>query len=240
MSCTSRPPEDSAATAIVVAAGSGERLGAGGPKALVEVAGRPMYEWSVIACEDAERVGPIVLAVPPGEQASFGVEGAVVVEGGATRSESVAAGLRVSEGEIVVIHDAARPMATPEVFDAAISALVGDPDLDGVIVAAPVSDTVKQMGSDGLVARTLDRSGLMAARTPQVFRREALERAFAAGDLAAATDDASLVEAVGGRVAAIELPGPNPKVTWPTDLDVVEALFARSRGRVPDWRVRGC
>jgi 2-C-methyl-D-erythritol 4-phosphate cytidylyltransferase len=80
----------------------------------------------------------------------------------------------------------------------------------------------------------------MAARTPQVFRREALVKAFQAGDLASATDDASLVEAAGGRVAAIDLPGPNPKVTWPTDLDVVEALFARSRGRVPDWRVRGC
>jgi 2-C-methyl-D-erythritol 4-phosphate cytidylyltransferase len=228
------------ATAIIVAAGSGERLGAGGPKALVEVAGRPMYEWSVIACEDSSRIERTVLAVPPGEAESFTVAAAVVVEGGATRSDSVAAGLEVAESDIVVIHDAARPMVTPELFDAAISALAGDSDLDGVIVAAPVSDTVKQVGPDGLVSRTLDRSELMAARTPQVFRREALVKAFAAGDLASATDDASLVEAAGGRVAAIELPGPNPKVTWPTDLDVVEALFARSRGRVPDWRVRGC
>jgi 2-C-methyl-D-erythritol 4-phosphate cytidylyltransferase len=228
------------ATAIIVAAGSGERLGAGGPKALVEVAGRPMYEWSVIACEDSSRIERTVLAVPPGEAESFIVAAAVVVEGGATRSDSVAAGLEVAESDIVVIHDAARPMVTPELFDAAISALAGDSDLDGVIVAAPVSDTVKQVGPDGLVSRTLDRSELMAARTPQVFRREALVKAFQAGDLASATDDASLVEAAGGRVAAIDLPGPNPKVTWPTDLDVVEALFARSRGRVPDWRVRGC
>ena len=199
-----------------------------------------MYEWSVIACEDAGRIGRIVLAIPPGEAEGFGREGVVVVEGGATRSESVAAGLAVAEAEIVAIQDAARPMVTPELFDAAISTLVGDPGLDGVIVAAPVGDTIKRVDPDGLVSETVNRSELMAARTPQVFRREALERAFAAGDLTSATDDASLVEASGGRVATIELPGPNPKVTWPTDLDVVEALFARSRGRVPDWRVRGC
>lgn len=236
----SRPSEEVVATAIVVAAGSGERLGAGGPKALVEVYGRPMYEWSVIACEDAGRVDRTVLVVPPGEVESFGAAGVSVVEGGAARSESVAAGLELAEGELVAIHDAARPMVTPELFDAAISALAGDPDLDGVIVAAPVSDTVKRMGPDGAVSETLDRSELMAARTPQVFRRVALERAFESGDLASATDDASLVEEAGGRVGVIELPGPNPKVTWPTDLDVVEALFARSRDRVPDWRVQGC
>ena len=237
---SSGPSEEAAATAIIVAAGSGERLGAGGPKALVEVAGRPMYEWSVIACEDAERIDRIVLAVPPGEAGAFRADGVTVVEGGATRSESVAAGLAAAGGGIVAIHDAARPMVTPEVFDAAVSTLAGDPDLDGVIVAAPVSDTVKRVAPDGTVSETIDRSELMAARTPQVFRRESLERAFATGDLASATDDASLVEAAGGRVATLELPGPNPKVTWPTDLDVVEALFARSRGRVPDWRVRGC
>ena len=236
----SRPPEEAVATAIVVAAGSGERLGAGGPKALVEVAGRPMYEWSVIAAEDAERIGETVLVVPPGELASFEAEGVVVVEGGATRSESVAAGLEAARGEILAVHDAARPMVTPELFDAAVSALAGDEDLDGVIVAAPLSDTVKEMDPDGRVAGTLDRSALMAARTPQVFRREALDRAFATGDLASATDDASLIEESGGTIGVIEMPGPNPKVTWPTDLDVVEALFARSRDRVPDWRVRGC
>lgn len=236
----SRPSEEAVATAIIVAAGSGERLGAGGPKALVEVAGRPMYEWSLIASEDAGRVGAVVLVVPPGEAVSFRAEGVTVVEGGATRSESVAAGLEAAEGEIVAVHDAARPMVTPELFDAAISALVGDPDLDGVIVAAPVSDTVKEMSPSGNIDRTLDRTALMAARTPQVFRRAALERAFGTGDLATATDDASLVEAAGGTVGVIELPGPNPKVTWPTDLDVVEALFARSRDRVPDWRVKGC
>lgn len=228
------------ATAIVVAAGSGERLGAGGAKALVEVAGRPMYEWSLIACEDAARIGQVVIAVPPGEGGSFEVGDAVLVEGGATRSESVAAGLAEADGEIIAIHDAARPMATPELFDAAVSALVGDPDLDGVVVAAPVSDTIKEVSPDGLILATPDREGLMAARTPQVFRREALSQALAGDRLAVATDDSSLVEAVGGSVAVIELPGANPKVTWPEDLDVVEALFERARGRMADWRIRGC
>lgn len=233
-------PGEAAATAIIVAAGSGERLGAGGPKALVEVAGRAMYEWSLIACEDAARIDRVVIAVPPGEVGSFEVGGAVVVEGGATRSESVAAGLAEAGSEMVAIHDAARPMVTPELFDAAVSTLAGDPDLDGVVVAAPVSDTVKQVGPGGMITGTPDRNGLMAARTPQVFRRDALLRAFAEGDLASATDDAALIEASGGSVMVLELPGANPKITWPEDLDVVEALFERSRGRMADWRVRGC
>lgn len=235
-----RLPGEAAATAIVVAAGSGERLGAGGPKALVEVAGRPMFEWSLIACEDAARIGQVIIAAPPGEAESFEAGGAVVVEGGATRSESVAAGLAEAEGEIVAIHDAARPMVTPELFDAAVSALSGDPELDGVVVVAPVADTIKQVSPDGLVTATLDRARLMSARTPQVFRRDVLSRALADGDLTRATDDASLVEAAGGSVGVIELPGANPKVTWPEDLDVVEALFERSRDRMTDWKVRGC
>jgi 2-C-methyl-D-erythritol 4-phosphate cytidylyltransferase len=231
---------DAAATAIIVAAGSGERLGAGGPKALVEVAGRPMFEWSLIACEDASRIDQVVIAIPPGEAGSFETGDAIVVEGGATRSESVAAGLAEARTELVAIHDAARPMVTPELFDAAVSTLVGDPGLDGVVVAASVTDTVKQVDRNGMITGTPDRDGLMAARTPQVFRREALVRALDEGDPGGATDDAALVEASGGAVTVLELPGANPKITWPEDLDVVEALFERSRGRMVDWRVRGC
>ena len=225
---------------MIVAAGSGERLGAGGPKALVEVAGRPLYEWSLVACDDAERVESIVIAVPPGEEDSFGSPGAKIVAGGPNRSDSVRNALEQVTTDLVAIHDAARPLVTPEHFDAAISTLVGSPRLDGVIVAAPVSDTVKAVNGEGCVTGTLDRSGLRLAQTPQVFRSAALRSALAAGDPGSATDDASLVEGNGGSVGVVELPLPNPKLTWPGDMEVIEALFERARGRVPDWKISGC
>lgn len=231
---------ETTATAVIVAAGSGERLGAGGPKALVEIAGRPLYEWSLVACEDAARIGAIVMAVPPGEGSAFETGQAIVVEGGPTRSESVANALGEVKTELVAVHDAARPLAVPELFDAAVSLLAGNPGLDGVIAASPVSDTVKRLDAEGEIVETVDRSTLRLAETPQVFRTDALRAALAAGDLKVATDDASLVEANGGRVGVVEHPLPNPKVTYPGDIEVVEALLERARGRVPEWKVAGC
>ena len=228
------------ASAVIAAAGSGERLGAGGAKALVEVAGRPLYEWSVVAAEDATRIGEIVVAVPPGEEQAFEGAGVTVVAGGPTRSESVAAALEAVSTDLVAIHDAARPLVTPEHFDVAVSLLAGDPDLDGAIVVSPVANTVKQVNPGGLVEGTLDRDSLRLAETPQVFRAQALREAMAAGDPGSVTDDASLVEGNGGKVAVVELPLPNPKVTYPGDIEVVEALFERARGRVPEWKVSGC
>lgn len=231
---------ETTATAVIVAAGSGERLGAGGPKALVEIAGRPLYEWSLVACEDAARIGAIVMAVPPGEGGAFETGQATVVEGGPTRSESVANALGEVQTELVAVHDAARPLAVPELFDAAVSLLAGSPGLDGVIAASPVSDTVKRLGAEGEIVETVDRSTLRLAETPQVFRTDALRAALTAGDPQVATDDASLVEANGGRVGVVEHPLPNPKVTYPGDIEVVEALLERARGRVPEWKVSGC
>ncbi|HET9740819.1 MAG TPA: 2-C-methyl-D-erythritol 4-phosphate cytidylyltransferase, partial [Solirubrobacteraceae bacterium] len=174
------------AVALIVAAGSGERLGAGGPKAFVVVAGRPMVEWSVKALR-AAGVDDIVVAVPPGTAWGGDV---TVVAGGATRSASVRAALAAAPpGEDVVVHDAARPLVTPEHFRAALGALA---DADCAIAAAPITDTVKEAGPDRLVSATLDRSRLWAIQTPQAFRRAVLERALDVGDdvLAAATDDA--------------------------------------------------
>lgn len=231
---------DITATAVIVAAGSGERLGAGGPKALVEVAGRPLYEWSVLASEDADRVDSTVIAVPPGEESAFEGSRATVVAGGPSRSESVGNALERVTTDLVAIHDAARPLVTPEHFDAAISTLAGSPELDGVLCAAAVPDTVKAVDGTDRVIDTLDRSALRLAQTPQVFRTAALRAALVAGDPGRATDDASLVEANGGSVAVVELPLPNPKLTWPGDMEVIEALFERARDRVPDWKISGC
>ncbi|MCB0856593.1 MAG: 2-C-methyl-D-erythritol 4-phosphate cytidylyltransferase [Solirubrobacterales bacterium] len=215
--------------ALIVAAGSGQRLGAGGPKALVPLCGRPLYAWSVDAFRVARSVDRVIVVVPPGKADEFTEPGIETVDGGEVRSESVANGLRHlasgGSGDLIVVHDAARPLVTPDLVDAAVEALQSAPDLDAVIAAAQVTDTIKRVGRDGTVEETLDRSVLISVQTPQVFRLGALERAIETGDLVAATDDASLIEAAGGSVGVIEAPSGNIKVTVPGDLDLAARLL---------------
>jgi 2-C-methyl-D-erythritol 4-phosphate cytidylyltransferase len=209
------------AVALIVAAGSGERLGADRPKAFAVLAGETLLARSVRAAMDAG-IEEVVVALPPGEEAPPGVRG---VEGGAVRSASVRAALTASLGDPVVVHDAARPLAPPELFRAVLDELTSS-GVDGVVAAAPVTDTIKR-AQRGQVLETLERSGLWAVQTPQAFRRAALERALDVDDdtLAAATDDAWLVERAGGRVRVVEAPPDNLKITTPTDLRVAEALL---------------
>jgi 2-C-methyl-D-erythritol 4-phosphate cytidylyltransferase len=209
-----------------VAAGSGERLGAGGPKAFVEVAGRPMLEWSVEAFRAAAAISEIVVATPPGEQERVTGEGVAAVAGGEHRSQSVANALELCGEEIVVVHDAARPLVSPGLIDAVVQELAAEEAAAGVIAAAPVSDTIKQAGEAGEVERTLERSGLWAVQTPQAFRADALREALADADaLAEATDDAMLVERQGGRVLIHAASPENLKVTTAFDLRVAELLL---------------
>lgn len=209
------------AVALLVAAGSGERLGAGRPKAFVVLAGRPMLEWSLEAVR-AAGISDVVVALPEGVDAPAGCLG---VRGAATRSGSVRAALAAAPPGDVVVHDAARPLVTAEHFRAALAALA---DADCAIAAAPVTDTVKEAGPDRLVTATLDRSRLWAIQTPQAFRRAALERALAVDDivLAQATDDAWLVERTGGTVRVVESTPANLKVTTSFDLRLAEHLLA--------------
>jgi 2-C-methyl-D-erythritol 4-phosphate cytidylyltransferase len=218
------------ATALIVAAGSGQRLGAAVPKALVPVGGRPMYEWSLSAFQKADSIGRIVIAVPPGGAGDFAADGTELVDGGDARSKSVAAGLGRVETDFVVVHDAARPLVTPELIDLGVEALVRDPDVDAVIAAAPVTDTIKRVGPDEIVAETLDRNELRAVQTPQAFRTDALRRAIASGDLAGATDDAFLIESAGGRVAVLPSPPTNIKITIPSDIELAELLLGSLAG----------
>ena len=218
---------------MIAAAGSGTRLGAGGPKALVEVAGRPLVAWSLDAIAAAAGIGPVVIAAPAGFQDELeAVAGdAAVVAGASSRSGSVANALARVETEIVAVHDAARPLAPPSLFDAVVEALAADPECDGVIAAAPVPDTLKRASGDRhRVSETVDREGLWAIQTPQAFRSDALRGAFAvdAASLEAASDDAMLVEAAGGSVRLHPVAEANPKVTAAADLALVEALL---RGR---------
>jgi 2-C-methyl-D-erythritol 4-phosphate cytidylyltransferase len=219
------------AVALVVAAGRGERLGSGGPKALISVAGRPMLDWSVAALREVAAVKQIVVALPA-DRLDAAPEGVLAVAGGTTRSESVRAALDAApDSDVVIVHDAARALATAELFAAAVTELERGL-ADAVIAAAPVADTIKQVGDDGrAVELTLDRSRLWAVQTPQVFRRAALERALSAPPelIAAATDDAWLVERQGGTVVVLPASPENFKITTPLDLRVAELLL-RERG----------
>ena len=209
------------AVALLVAAGSGERLGASRPKAFVVLAGRPMLEWSLDALR-AAGLAEVVVALPAGEEAP---DGCVGVVGGATRSESVRLALReAGPSDAVVVHDAARPLVSPGLFVESLAALDG---ADAAVAAAQVTDTVKEAGDDHEVVATLDRRRLWAIQTPQAFRRGALERALDVGDdvLAAATDDAWLVERAGGRVVVVPSSPANFKVTTPHDLQLAEFLL---------------
>jgi 2-C-methyl-D-erythritol 4-phosphate cytidylyltransferase len=221
-------------TAVIAAAGSGERLGTELPKALVEVADAPLIEYSLRACAAAERIDRVVVAAPKGFESRVEVvarEAAPhmplsVVTGGATRSESVWLALALLEGATeVVVHDAARPLARAELFDLCVAEL-GRLGCDGVVPAVPVTDTIKRARANGRVIETLDRSGLWAVQTPQVFRSQVLVRALAsADDRAHATDEAMLVEKGGGDVRMVEAPASNIKITRATDLALAELLL---------------
>jgi 2-C-methyl-D-erythritol 4-phosphate cytidylyltransferase len=221
------------AVALIVAAGRGERLGSERPKALVTLGGRTMLEWSVEALRSVPGVERIVVALPP-DALSEAPEGTVAVAGGAVRSASVREALRACpDGDPVVVHDAARPLAPARLFERALAQLARS-GADAVVAAAPVSDTIKEVDASDrrTVTRTLDRARLWAVQTPQVFRRDALERALAGASdsmLAAATDDAWLVEQSGGVVEVVESSPANLKITTPTDLTLAELLLAEAR-----------
>jgi 2-C-methyl-D-erythritol 4-phosphate cytidylyltransferase len=210
------------------------------------LAGRQMVEWSIEACRAAGSVRSIVVACPPGHVHELAGGDIGVVEGGATRAQSVANALQAVGTELVAIHDAARPLATPELIDDAIATLVADPDAHGAIAATPITDTIKRATSETkrafpisgmenarlVVRETLDREALWAAQTPQVFRVAALREALAADPerVAAATDEAMLIEAAGGKVLIHPSSPENFKVTTPLDLKLAELLLA---GRAP-------
>lgn len=187
-----------------------------------------MLEWSVEALRLTPGIEAIVVALPAGCAAP---QGTIGVPGGAHRSQSVRAALAAVDGDPVVVHDAARPLLTVAIVRAALDELAAR-DCDAVLVAAPVTDTIKQADDDGVVVRTLERTTLWAVQTPQVFRRAALERALSAPEdvVAQATDDAWLVERQGGAVRVVAAPAPNLKVTTRSDLAVAELALRERAG----------
>jgi 2-C-methyl-D-erythritol 4-phosphate cytidylyltransferase len=222
--------------AIVPAAGRGERLGPGAPKALRSLGGLPMLVHAVRTLAAARDVDLVVVAAPEDGTDEVGallgsLAGAdlVVVAGGDTRQDSVARALLAlpADVDVVLVHDAARPLAPVALVDAVAAAVRGG--APAVVPGVPLADTVKQVDAADRVVATPDRSALRGVQTPQGFDRATLQAAHAAADDDVATDDAALVERAG--VAVVVVPGHEEafKVTRPLDLVLAEAVLARRR-----------
>lgn len=227
--------------AIIVAGGSGERFGRPAGKQLVEVAGKPLVSWSLLAFDEADEVGHIVV-VCPGERADeFGCDAVGPLElktpisfapSGESRQASVASGLSMVPEAfgIIAVHDGARALIDSRLIARLIERLVQQ-GADGVVVGYPSVDTLKRVSGDRVID-TPERESLWAVQTPQVFRRGALERAHAtaAAEHFLGTDDASLVERDGGTVIVEEGPRTNLKLTVPDDLVFIEAALRAREG----------
>ena len=227
--------------AIVVAAGSGVRMGSAFdmPKAFVPLGGRPMFRYSLDAAEASGAVDGIVLVVPAAEierarQQAGGRCVRAVVAGGETRQASVRAGLAAApvDAGVIVCHDAARPFASPDLFARVVSALAeAAPAVDGIVPVVAPADTVKRV-ADGVVTATIPRAEVVLAQTPQAFAAPALRDAHARAASAGfeATDDAMLLEWCGGRVMVVDGETGNLKVTTADDLITAERVLIARHG----------
>lgn len=246
--------EQRAPLALIAAGGEGKRLGADGPKALVFCAGRSLLAWCleafaqsstfgdgaglVVVAAHASDLPAFERAVTPAREAGLRV---LLCEGGTSRSHSVANALRVgihdsssapadTDDRIVLVHDAARPLVSAALIDGIATALISA-DVDGLVAAAPATDTIKRVDDQLNVVETPPRDRLWAVQTPQAFKAEVLAKVLGVSSaveddvLAGASDDASLIEAAGGSIAIHPWSEPNLKVTGPADLSSAERLL---------------
>ena len=222
------------ASAIIVAAGSGVRLGRSEPKAFVKIGGRTMLSYSLRVVASVAAIRELVITVPEGFEGAARAEVTAtsvripvkITCGGAERQDSVriALALTSAESDLVVVHDAARPMATATMFEACLEAAAR---AGGAIAAIPLADTLKRV-VDSAITETIARAELWQAQTPQAFRRDVLVAAHrhAVDERIVATDDADLVERIGTSVEVVEGSTANIKITTPSDLAIVEAIIA--------------
>ncbi len=232
------PPQPTA-SAVIVAAGSGKRFG-DPHKSFVDLCGRPLVSWSLDAFQSAPSIGEIVLVVGDHTadagsallQSNEWPKLRLVVRGGERRQDSVTNGLAATnpESDVLVIHDGARPLVTIDLIEAIVSAAA---ESGACLAAVPVTDTLKEVGPDDLVVRTIPRESVWAAQTPQGFQRRILLEAvdeMRTSDLTF-TDEAGLLESLGRAVAIVPSDPANIKVTTPSDLQLAEFLLTIRRER---------
>lgn len=225
-------PDSDGTWALLLAAGTGERLGIDRPKAFAPLGGRPLLAESLDRLDRCPWVDAIVVAAPPGwEEPTIllaeelaAVKVVSCVTGGPTRAESAREALAEVDADavVVLVHDAARPLLSDDLVGRVLGPLAEG--YEGVVPALTVPDTLKRV-DDGVVTETVAREGLVGAQTPQAFLAESLRRAYS-GDVSGATDCATLVEREGGRVAVVEGDARLLKVTTSADLELVELLLA--------------
>lgn len=207
--------------AIVLAAGRAQRFGSA--KQLEDLCGATVVQRALTPAQ--RTCDGVVLVVPSGESSRW-PQGVTTVNGGTTRSESVRCGLDAvpSEADVIVVHDAARPAATSNLFELVVHAVRAG--ADGAVPGTALTDTVKHV-EGAVVVETVDRNSLVAVQTPQAFRADVLRVAHSHGG--DATDDAALVEARGGRVVVVPGDPDNAKITTPADLDAMRARLGERR-----------
>ncbi|MFN3003615.1 2-C-methyl-D-erythritol 4-phosphate cytidylyltransferase [Mycolicibacterium wolinskyi] len=218
-----------ATVAVVPAAGSGERLGAGRPKAFVKLGGSPLLEHALAGLRASGVIDRVVVAVPPAltdeSKLVFGGD-AEIVAGGADRTASVGLALEAAgDAEFILVHDAARALTPPALIARVVQAL-----RDGhaaVVPGLPLADTIKAVDANGAVLGTPERAGLRAIQTPQGFHADVLRRAYGRAGAGGVTDDASLVEQIGTPVQIVDGDPLAFKITTPMDLLLAEAVLAR-------------
>lgn len=222
-------------SAIIVAAGKGTRMGANTGKLFLEIAGRPVIAHTWERFDRAADIAEVILVVRDGLQSSFAELAAKyrfkkpfrLTVGGAERQDSVWNGLQAisPKAELVAIHDGARPMVTAELITATLQAAR---ETGAAVAAQRVTDTIKESDDGRTIARHLDRQKLWAVQTPQTFRVDIIRRAISTAKAKglSLTDDTAACELIGQPVRLVDCPTPNPKVTVPSDLPLVEGLLA--------------
>ncbi|MDD5646107.1 MAG: 2-C-methyl-D-erythritol 4-phosphate cytidylyltransferase [Candidatus Bipolaricaulis sp.] len=223
-------------TAVIVAAGRGIRMGAATNKVFLPLAGAPILAHVLAAFADAPRISELVIVAREGEAedvASLLPAGARartrIVQGGAERRDSALAGVRAATGDLVLIHDAARPLVSRGLIDRVID---GTTAHGACVPVVPVVDTVRRVGPTGLLPEVIERFGLVGVQTPQGFRAEVILRCLTETTEPTLADDAAAVLACGISVAVVDGERENLKVTTTSDLALAEALLARPGGRV--------
>ncbi len=216
---------DFSVSAIIVAAGKGKRIG-GLDKSFVDLNGKPVISYSFDCLSRYKFVKEMIVVLNSKNikegKVLLASDKLTAVPGGDTRAESVRNGVLKSKEEFVLVHDAARPFITEELLDRIFDELT--PGVDAVIPVIPVKSTVKYIDGNSFVEKTVDRKGLVVVQTPQLFRKKALLDAYRRSNLIGITDEAMLIEKMGGKVKAVGGIEENLKITTPFDLILMEGV----------------
>lgn len=219
-------------SAVIVAAGSGTRMKIQKRKQLVEINDMPVIAHTLKAFEKTDIIDEIIIVTKEEDilimwdiAKEFKISKVTeIVKGGATRTDSVRNGLNAAKGEFAAIHDGVRPCVKPEHIEKTVKKAM---ETGAAALGCPVTDTLKRVDENGIITETVNREGLWAIQTPQVFKKDLLLKAYDQGNTKGATDDCMLLESIGVKVLMVEGDRGNIKVTVQDDIDLVSSILAK-------------